>query len=254
MMSSANIIGVANVAAQFAVAVVAIWAVLASLHANKKQIASSEIQLSKQIEESRRLATEERQYQSRPIIVPQKQISQTTAYSYDMNTKQTEGEILYTSDHVINWAYSHSIRISLQNMGNGLAFNLHAVLYGSGNTCHEQFVSWDNGPVEANGSLDINLEHSTELRLLHNTSVDGKHSLYDRSLDSSEKPWTDRIACLTLTYHDLFGKKYVSIYHYTLPHQWIHVATREIAGDGSFDLKELNDRKKQGLKLSASLF
>ncbi len=250
-MSSADIIGIAGVIAQVVVAVVAIWAVWASLHANKKQITSSEIQLTKQIAESRRLATEERQYQSRTIIVPTKQIFQTTATSYNMSTGQSEGESLFTSDHVINWAYNHSIRIPLQNMGNGPAFNLHAILYGSGNTCHEQFVSWDNGPAEAKGPLDINLEHSMELRLFHDESVDGKHPLYDRSLNSPENPWTYRIASLTLTYHDLFGKKYVSIYHYTLQHQWIHVATEEISGQPPLDLKELNDRKKQGSKLSA---
>lgn len=252
-MSSADIIGIANVVAQFAVAGVAVWAVLASLHANKKQIASSERQLSKQIEESWRLATEERQHQSRPIIVPKKDIFQMTATYIDLSTGQSEGESLYTADRVINWAYNHSICIPLWNMGNGPAFNLHAVLYGSGNTCYAQFVSWDNGPVEANGALNMNLEHSTELRLLHDESVDGKYPLYDYSLDSLENPWINRIACLTLTYHDLFGKKCVSIYHYTLQHQWVHIATREISGDSSFDLKELNDRKKQGLKLSAPL-
>jgi len=108
MSSSDSIISIANVVAQFAVAGVAIWAVLASLHANKKQIASSEIQLSKQIEESRRLATEERQHQSRPIIVPKNDISQMTATYYNLSTGQSEGESLYTSDHAINWAYNHS--------------------------------------------------------------------------------------------------------------------------------------------------
>jgi hypothetical protein len=253
MSSADRIIGIVNVVAQLAIAGIAIAGILAALHANKKQIASSESQLNKQIEENRRLATEERQHQSRPIIVPKEDIIQTTATTLDRSTGQIGGERFYTSDHTINWAYNHSIRIPLQNMGNGPAFNLHAVFYGSGNTSHEQFVSWDNGPIEANGSLDIYLEHSTELRLLHDESLDRKHPLYDRSLDSPENPWVNRIACLTLTYHDLFGKKYVSIYHSTLQHRWVHVATGEISGDGSFDLKELNDRKKQGLKLPVSL-
>lgn len=254
MKSSADIIiGIANVAAQLIVAVVAIGAVWASLRANKKQIASSKTQLSKQIEENRRLATEERQHSSRPIIAPKKEIHQTSANSYDMNTRQTTGERLYTSDHSINWAYSHAVRVPLENIGNGPAFNLHAVLYGSGSSCHQQFVSWNNGPLETKGSLNMELEHSTEFRLLHNESADGKHPLYDRSPDSPENPWENRIACLTLTYHDLLGKKYASIYHYTQQHQWIHVATREISEEGLFDLKELNGRRKQGLKLSASL-
>ena len=79
-----------------------------------------------------------------------------------------------------------------------------------------------------------------------------RYPLFDRSSDSLENPWVNRIACLTLTYHDLFGKKYVSIYHYTLQHQWVHVATREISGESSFDLKEMNDWKKKGLELPVS--
>jgi hypothetical protein len=244
--------GIAGVVTQLVVAIVAVWAVLASLHANKRQIASSESQLDKQIAESRRLATEERQYQSRPIIVPKKQIIQTTPTYYNMNTGHAEGERLQTSDQGINWAYNHTIRIPLLNMGNGPAFNLHAVLYGPQASSHSQFVSWDNEPVEAKGPLDINLVHSTEFRLLHDESVDGKHPLYDRTPDPSAHSEEYQIACLTLTYHDLFGKKHVSIYHYTMQYQWIHVATSEISGEGSFDLKELNDRKKQGLKLSAT--
>jgi hypothetical protein len=41
-MNTTDIIGVANVIAQFAVAAVAVWAVLASLSANKRQIESSD--------------------------------------------------------------------------------------------------------------------------------------------------------------------------------------------------------------------
>ena len=84
-MNISDIIGIANVAAQVGVAVVAIWAVLASLRGNKKQIEASdrqlkeqiktsELQIQQQIEENRRLATEERHHQGRPIIVPKKDI------------------------------------------------------------------------------------------------------------------------------------------------------------------------------------
>lgn len=254
-MSAADKIGIANVIAQLIVAVVAIGAVVVALKTSnkqikesdrqlKEQIKASDIQMNKQIEESRRLATEERQQQNRPIIVPKKQIIQRTPTYYNMNTGQSQGERFHTSDHGINWAYNHTIRIPLQNMGNGPAFNLHAVLYGPQASSHSQFVSWDNGPVEAKGPLDIDLMHSTEFRLLHDELVDGKHPLYDRTLDPSAHSEEYQIACLTLTYHDLFGKKYVSIYHYTMQYQWIHVATSEISEGGSFDLKELNDQKK----------
>jgi hypothetical protein len=197
---------------------------------------------------AQQLATDDRQHQSQPIIVPKKEISHNTVtYSPPV----PEEPNLYTSEHRINWSWPHEIRLNVRNMGSGPAFNLHCVLYGSEDTCQSQFVSWDDGPIEEKSSTDVELIHSSELRLFHNDSVDGKHPLYDKSLDSPSNPWIYRIACLTITYHDLFEKKHVSIFQYTLQHGWIHVATGEIPGKPPLDLKELNDQKKQGPKLSA---
>src|SRR5579859_5903084 len=119
-MNTTDIIGVANVVAQLVVAGVAVWAVLASLRANKRQIEASdkqlkeqleasEAQIYKQIEENRRLATEERQHQSRPIIVPKKEISHNTITIFSLETG-TSNEDLYTSEHRINWSWNHEIR------------------------------------------------------------------------------------------------------------------------------------------------
>ena len=266
-MNTSDWIGIANVVAQLAVALVAIWAVIASLRANKRQIQSSDrqvkeqieasskqlkeqidasdLQVRKQTEESRRLATEERHYQSRPHLSPRKEV-------FEQGATDFSDETLYASDGGIYWSWQHKIRITLHNMGNGPAFNIHSVLYGSEDANQSQFVSWDNGPIEGKGTSDILLAHSSELQLFHSDSVDdGKHPLYDKSLDSSTNPWAYRMACLTITCHDLFGKKFVSIFHYTLQHQWIHVATEEIYGKPPRDLKELNAQKKQGPKLSA---
>src|SRR6266566_9056968 len=106
-MNTADIIGVLNVLAQVAVAVVAIVAVVASLRANKRQIKASEIQIQKQIEENRRLATEERQQQSCPIIVPTKAIAKVPAEQ----VPGTQQQYLYTSEAPplkgnISWDYS----------------------------------------------------------------------------------------------------------------------------------------------------
>ncbi len=260
-MNTADIIGVFNVLAQLAVAGVAVWAVLASLSANKRQIESSdrqlkeqikasEIQIQKQIAENRRLVTEERQYQNRPIMVPREEIFGNAIVSLSSETFEPS-ESLYASDDRIDWSWNHAVGLKLHNMGSGPAFNLHCVLYGPEKICYSQFVSWDNGPIAEKNAIDIDLMHSSELQLLHNDSVDGKHPLYDMSLDSPSNPWAYRIACLTLTYHDLFGKKHVSIFHYTLQHRWVHVAIEEIPGEPPLDLKELNAQKKQGPKLSA---
>ena len=112
-MNTTDIIGVVNAVAQFAVAGVAVWAVWASLHANKRQIEASEIQINKQVEENRRLATEERQHQSRPIIVPEKEISHNTVTYYSTETGKSN-ESLYTSEHRINWSWPHSIKLNVR--------------------------------------------------------------------------------------------------------------------------------------------
>lgn len=256
-MSTSDWIGIANVFTQLIVVCIAIWAVLASLHANKRQIQSSDkqvkeqiaasdkqlkeqieasdIQVRKQIEESRRLATEERHHQLRPILAPKKEIWGNAITYMSLETGEVN-ESLYASDGRIDWNWPHEIGLHLENIGNGPAFNIHAILYGPENTSQSQFVSWDNGPLAEKSPSDIFLAHSTQLRLFHDDTLTGKHLLYDRLLD--------HIACLTITYHDLIERKHASIFHYTLQHQWIHVATKEIAGEPALDLKELNDHKK----------
>lgn len=247
-MDASNFINLANVGAQVIIAIVAIVAVVASLRANKKQIIASEAQMTRQIEESRRVTTEERQHQSRPIVVPQKEISHNTVTYLNLETG-ISNESLYTSGHMINWSWSHEIKIKLYNMGNGPAFNLHCVLHGSMDICQSQFVSWNNGPIEGKSPIDVEFAHpSSEYCLSHTDSVDGQHPLYDTSLDSPSNPAVCRIACLTITYHDLFGIKHVSIFNYTLEHRWVYIAIDKIPlvkESVPLDLKELNDQKKQ---------
>lgn len=235
-MDAATIIGIINIVAQFVVAGVAIWAVLASLHTGKTQTKKSEEQISRQIEENRRLTTEERKYQSRPIIAPKGEVSHNIPLS---------AENLYTSEKRINWGWQNEIRIELDNLGRGPAFNLHCLLYGNEPACQNQFVSWNNGPIGAESTTIIDLAHSSELGLFHKDSLDGEHPLYDQSLNAPSNPALDRIACLTITYHDLLGSKYMGIFTYTSQYKWLHVVTKELTGEHSLDLKELNRQKKQ---------
>lgn len=246
---------------QIAIAIIAIMAIRASLSANKEQIDASERQLREQIrasetqvrqqiEENRRLATEERQQQSRPIVAPTDSISHNVMTYLDPNTGKAS-EDLYTSEKRINWSWQYPIKIEVRNMGNGPAFNLQCILYGQETTTQFQFVSWTNGPIEEKSSADIELEHPSDLFLFQHDMVNGKHVLYDTTSHSPTNSFFLRIARLTLTYHDLLGKKYVSIFHFTIEHKWIHVLTEEITSDPPRDLKELNDQKKLGPKLSA---
>ncbi len=196
-------------------------------------------------------ATEDRKHQIRPIMAPEREIFNSSVMETDQNTGKKVERQLYTSEQRINWSWPYPIKIDLRNMGNGPALNLHCILYGNEDTNQSQFVSWDNKPVEARSPITMELKHSSDLSLFHGDMVNGKHGLYDKSPDTPTNPWFSRIARLTLTYHDLFGTKYVSIFHYTVEHRWIHVVTEEITGNPARDLKELNMQKKQGSKYSA---
>ncbi len=250
-MSSADIIGILNVVAQCIVAGVAVWAVLASLHANKKQIKASEAQITRQIEESRRLTTEERRHQSRPIIAPREEVFHNMVTYFNPETGKSSEDI-YTSEQKINWGWQHEIKIKLDNVGHGPAFNLHCLLYGNEPACQNQFASWNNGPIGAESPITIDLTHPSTLYLFHKDSLDGEHPLYDQSLNAPSNPALDRIAWLTMTYQDLLGTKYMGIFTYTVQHKWLHITTKEIPGEHPLDLKELNSQKKQtGPKFSA---
>lgn len=152
---------------------------------------------------------------------------------------------------MVDWLADRDINIELHNMGDGLALNIHCVLYGSITALNNQYASWDNGPFTGKSSELVEFVHpkmsglqSQELLLYRNERIDDVHPLYDNALDS--------IACLTVTYHDIFGNKYVSIFNHTLEapfkHRWVCVAISKIPslnGKAPLDLKELNDRKKQ---------
>jgi hypothetical protein len=187
---------------------------------------------------SQRLALEERQHQSRPIIVPLGEFTPSSA---------TETSALYQSNGVVIWNYQNKIKLTLQNMGGGVAVNVHCVFYGPESIYASQFVSWDNGPVGDN-PVQVLCEHPAQLHLAANDTIDGVHPLYNTAPTSSSNPIEYRIACLTVTYHDLFETKHVSIFNYTLEHRWVCVVIGKIPlvkGNVSLDLKELNDQKKQ---------
>src|SRR6266496_1102384 len=100
---------------------------------------------------SQQLAIEERQHQSRPIVVPLGEISH------------------HTQDGNVDWEQTHQIspppqpgppgttdagtrtvtqEIMLLNMGDGVAFNVHSILYGPMPAPGFQYISWNNGPIQ----------------------------------------------------------------------------------------------------------
>jgi hypothetical protein len=97
------------------------------------------------------------------------------------NRKQTQVGWKQTQELALKDRQHQNRPIIVRNMGSGPAFNLHCVLYGPEDICQSQFVSRDDGPIEEKSSIDVDLIHSSELRLHHNNSVDGIHPLYDSS-------------------------------------------------------------------------
>jgi hypothetical protein len=182
--------------------------------------------------QSRELVREDRRYQNCPVIVPLE------------NLKGPMG--LYDAKGNIQWTAEDPIRVDMQNMGLGPAFNVHCVLYGPERLFQHQFVSWGNGPIRKDKV--IHFEHSRQFRLSRNDSIDGVYPLYDESPDSLSGSTIDRVARLTITYHDISGNRYVSIYDYTKEKKWIKVEIREtpsIDGKPPIDLKELNTLRQQ---------
>ena len=231
-----------------AIAVITLGAVIVAI----KAISENRKQAKDNWSHSQQQAKEERKHQIRPIMAPEKEIVSNPMTVTDLNTGKRVERQLYTSEQRIDWSWPYPIRIDLRNMGNGPALNLHGILHGNEDINQSQFVSWDNIPVEARSPITVEFRHLSDLSLFYGDMVNGKHVLYDKSLDAPTNPWLSRIARLTLTYHDLFGTKYVSIFHYTIEHRWIHVITEEITGNPARDLKELNMQKKQqGPKYSA---
>src|SRR5260370_24185398 len=224
-----------------AIALITLGAVIVAI----KAISENRKQAKANWAHSQQQATEERKHQIRPILAPEEEIFNNSMMVTDPNTGRKVERELYTSEQRIDWSWPYTIKIDLRNMDNGPALNLHCILYGNENTNQSQFVSWDNMPVEARSPIAVELKHPSDLSLFHGDMVNDKHVLYDISLDPPTNPWLSRIARLTLTYHDLFGTKYVSIFHYTIEHRWIHVVTEEITGNPARDLKELNTQKKQ---------
>lgn len=123
-------------------------------------------------------------------------------------------------------------------MGDGVAFNIHSFLYGAKGDPGNRYTSWNNGPIQGKGQLPIIYTHGATA-LFEQTKVDGTHTLHD----DSESHY--RIARLTTTYHDLFGRRHVSIFDYIrsspTEHQWKHVATKD---EIDADLEELDNQKQ----------
>jgi hypothetical protein len=171
------------------------------------------------IRENRKQVAEERRQQNRPIIVPLNEIS------------------LHTNDGFINWGALEDISLTLRNMGNGVAFEIHSVFDGPEGD-REGYSTWHNGPLDGKSEKEVMYRHNACLIPAEETTIDGKNLLYDNSQENY------RIARLTTTYRDLFGDRHVSIFDYLREspshptwHRWQLVT---ITPNIKVDLNEMN--------------
>ncbi|WP_201385569.1 hypothetical protein [Ktedonobacter sp. SOSP1-85] len=119
------------------------------------------------------LAREERQHQNRPIIVPVGELSHHTSDGLvDWNaqrdtippsldrTAQLQARRNRTAPVTIPRTSAPNIQeLTLQNMGNNVAFNAHSFLYGPMDGPGNQYTSWNNGPIQDKTPVSVLYTH-----------------------------------------------------------------------------------------------
>lgn len=144
--------------------------------------------------------------------------------------------ILQSSGNV-QWQKNPAIIGGLQNIGTGPAFNIYGIFFGKpfqDTPPRERYIIWNYGvlPPSVLGK-EITLSQGSSLR--SETTIGG-HTLYVPD-DPQHNGCSAR---LTLTYHDIFGRKFASIYDYQNVLGWICV--EHIEGIEQ-DLHELNEQE-----------
>lgn len=169
-------------------------------------------------------ATQEQTYnQARPILIP------PTAISGMLKIEQGRT--------FIQWGQGQLTIEGLQNIGVGPAFNIYGVFFGTplqNMPPADRYVLWNYGFLSPSSTgPTITLSQGTSLR--SETTIKG-HVLYV----PDDVNHIGRIARLTLSYHDIFGRKFASIYDYQSVLGWICVGHFE---NIEHDLRELDDQE-----------
>jgi hypothetical protein len=168
--------------------------------------------------------TQEQTYnQARPVLVPPQDIASL------LRTEQ--------GSSFVQWGNSSVVFNGLQNIGTGPAFNIYGLFFGppvQNLPPTSRYSLWNYG-VLAPGTTGPQVTLSQGSSLKSETTIK-EHVLY--APDD-----VDHIGCivrLTLTYHDIFGRKFASIYDYQSILGWICLGHYE---DIESDLRELDDQE-----------
>lgn len=208
---AANVINLIGLIVSFFAATATVLAVIVAFHAilENRKLAREDWQHAQQ------LAREERQHEGRPVLVPISDISNFAPLPNRVEPTQ---------------------EITIQNIGNGAAFNVHCALYFS---LSNWYSSWNNGPISAGSSCEITVDNGPDnIGLAMKASVDGKYHLYN------DNDPNYRAGRLTVTYRDLFDMLHVSIFDYVVPgpheHRWVQLA---ITSGIKKDLEDLDNER-----------
>jgi hypothetical protein len=150
----------------------------------------------------------------------------------------------------IKWGYQNQVIDGLQNIGVGPAFNIYGILFGppyittTPTPPTERYVVWNYtslSPGEAGAR--ITLEQSTNVS--SETTIGGYPLYVPDDVDH-----IGIIARFTLTYHDVFGRKFASIYDYHSQSGW---RIRGHFPNIDYDIYEL-DRQTPATQQAAQFF
>ena len=205
------------------------------MQSGQEQVKASQAQVAASQDEVR-LGQEQLVAQQRPVLIPM----DTPIFQED-------------HDNWLNWEAKEQL-LAIRNLGTGTAFNVASVLFGCASYLHDSLIGrrlrshsearehwtyWLGVPIAAGeqGDGPYKFGYGT-----FNTGNDriGKHSF---NAPDEETPgatslegalWT--IARVTITYHDIAGRKYASIF------DWVHNRgwhTVEVLRDIDRDLHDL---------------
>jgi hypothetical protein len=196
------------------------------VRASQEQVAVSQEQV--------RLGQEQLNAQRRPILVP-------------------NGDPAFQEDHDnwLDWQWRQQ-GFSFSNLGTGSAFNIAAVLYGCASyqyedaglmrrmreTADQHWTLWLGEPIAPGQSTGAVLTPGGSVFLAGNDRIgDYPFNAPDEELprftSNPDALW--RVARLTITYHDIAGRKFESVFDYIHNSGWYKVALLPV----EYDLRDL---------------
>jgi hypothetical protein len=137
----------------------------------------------------------------------------------------------------VQWGQGQVAIDGLQNIGVGPAFNIYGIFFGppfQNQPPHNQrYCVWNYGVLSAGATGEkIKLSQGSSIK---STTIIGGHGLYV----PDDENHLGRIVRFTVTYHDIFGRKFASIYDYQNVLGWMCVGHFE---DIEMDIYELDQQ------------